>query len=158
MTSGAAVQRKLSSKISCTIHAEVDVPQATCPRRAGHGAMSSGAAAKLEETRTLVASLQTAVDFVKQLSESLAVVTQLLASATMIDVQEAITFLIYSHKFQVKSLQFMMMLGSTSRASLQNARQHSLCLRHVVTLCDITMAPCCRLLTIRCTATSVTYS
>ena len=63
--------------------------------------MSSGAAARLEETRTLVASLQTAVDFVKQLSESLAVVTQLLASATLTDVQEAITFLIYCHKFQV---------------------------------------------------------
>lgn len=63
--------------------------------------MSSGAAARLEETRTLVASLQTAVDFVKQLSESLAVVTQLLASATLTDVQEAITFLTYCHKFQV---------------------------------------------------------
>lgn len=68
---------------------------------AGPSGISSGAAAKLEETRTLVASLQTAVDFVKQLSESLAVVTQLLASATLTDVQEAITFLIYCHKFQV---------------------------------------------------------
>lgn len=51
----------------------------------------------------MVASLQTAVDFVKVVSESLAVLTQLLASSTMTDVQESITLLIYCHKFQVHS-------------------------------------------------------
>lgn len=60
-----------------------------------------GIDSNLEQTRTIVASLQTAVDFVKVLSESLAVVTQLLASSTMTDVQESITLLIYCHKFQV---------------------------------------------------------
>lgn len=64
---------------------------------------SSGIDSNLEQTRTIVASLQTAVDFVKVVSESLAVLTQLLASSTMTDVQEAITLLIYCHKFQVKS-------------------------------------------------------
>ena len=68
---------------------------------AGDAGVSNGLAAKLAETRTLVASLQTAVDFVQQLSDSLGLVTQLLASATLTDVQEAITFLIYCHKFQV---------------------------------------------------------
>ena len=55
----------------------------------------------MEQTRALVASLQTAVHFIEALSESLAVVTQLLASSTMTDVQESITLLIYCHKFQV---------------------------------------------------------
>lgn len=62
-----------------------------------------GIDSNLEQTRTIVASLQTAVDFVKLVSESLAVVTQLLASSTMTDVQESITLLIYCHKFQVQS-------------------------------------------------------
>ena len=55
----------------------------------------------LEETRAIVASLQTGVQFIRVLSQSLSVVTQLLASSTMTDVQEAITLLIYCHKFQV---------------------------------------------------------
>ncbi len=67
-------------------------------------ANSSGIGTKLEQTRTVVASLQTAVQFIKVLSESLAVVTQLLASSTMTDVQESITLLIYCHKFQVQLL------------------------------------------------------
>ena len=65
-------------------------------------AANGGTDSNLEQTRTIVASLQTAVDFVKVLSESLAVVTQLLASSTMTDVQESITLLIYCHKFQVQ--------------------------------------------------------
>ena len=63
---------------------------------------NSGIGSNLEQTRALVASLQTAVHFIQVLSESLAVVTQLLASSTMTDVQESITLLIYCHKFQVK--------------------------------------------------------
>lgn len=64
-------------------------------------AVTDGIDSNLEQTRTIVASLQTAVDFVKVLSESLAVLTQLLASSTMTDVQESITLVIYCHKFQV---------------------------------------------------------
>lgn len=56
----------------------------------------------LEETRAIVASLQTGLHFIRVLSQSLATVTQLLASSTMTDVQEAITLLIYCHKFQVQ--------------------------------------------------------
>ena len=63
---------------------------------------NSGIGSNIEQTRALVASLQTAVHFIQVLSESLAVVTQLLASSTMTDVQESITLLIYCHKFQVK--------------------------------------------------------
>lgn len=64
-------------------------------------AATGGIDSNLEQTRTIVASLQTAVDFVKVVSKSLAVLTQLLASSTMTDVQESITLLIYCHKFQV---------------------------------------------------------
>ena len=64
-------------------------------------AATDGIDSNLEQTRTIIASLQTAVDFVKVLSESLAVLTQLLASSTMTDVQESITLVIYCHKFQV---------------------------------------------------------
>ena len=63
---------------------------------------SSGIGSNVEQTRALVASLQTAVHFIEALSESLAIVTQLLASSTMTDVQESITLLIYCHKFQVR--------------------------------------------------------
>ena len=63
---------------------------------------NSSISGNIEDIRALVASLQTAVHFIKVLSESLAVVTQLLASSTMTDVQEAITLLIYCHKFQVQ--------------------------------------------------------
>ncbi len=63
---------------------------------------NSGIGSNIEQTRALVASLQTAVHFIQVLSESLAVVTQLLASSTMTDVQESITLLIYCHKFQVQ--------------------------------------------------------
>ncbi len=63
---------------------------------------NSGIGSNVEQTRALVASLQTAVHFIQVLSESLAVVTQLLASSTMTDVQESTTLLIYCHKFQVQ--------------------------------------------------------
>ncbi len=66
------------------------------------GETGSSIGSNIEQTRALVASLQTAVHFIKVLSESLAVVTQLLASSTMTDVQESITLLIYCHKFQVQ--------------------------------------------------------
>lgn len=69
---------------------------------AGGETGNSGIGSNIEQTRALVASLQTAVHFIQVLSESLAVVTQLLASSTMTDVQESITLLIYCHKFQVK--------------------------------------------------------
>ncbi|KAL0030248.1 hypothetical protein WJX77_005012 [Trebouxia sp. C0004] len=79
---------------------QTDVP-ATTEGETG----SSGIGSHIEQTRALVASLQTAVHFIQVLSESLAVVTQLLASSTMTDVQESITLLIYCHKFQVHGAQ-----------------------------------------------------
>ncbi|KAL0043109.1 hypothetical protein WJX79_009421 [Trebouxia sp. C0005] len=74
------------------------------PRQKGETG-NSGIGSNIEQTRALVASLQTAVHFTQVLSESLAVVTQLLASSTMTDVQESITLLIYCHKFQVHGAQ-----------------------------------------------------
>ncbi len=51
--------------------------------------------------RAVVASLRTAVEFVKAVSGALPVASQLLASSTLSDVQEAISMLIYCHKFKV---------------------------------------------------------
>ena len=89
-------------------------------------AASGGIDSNLEQTRTIVASLQTAVDFVKVLSESLAVVTQLLASSTMTDVQESITLLIYCHKFQVCPLE----QGDPVEQILQHQRQSRPLVKH----------------------------
>lgn len=82
---------------------------------------SSGIGSNVEQTRALVASLQTAVHFIEALSESLAVVTQLLASSTMTDVQESITLLIYCHKFQVQ-------LDTLTNAV---SAQHVPCIEHI---------------------------
>ena len=89
---------------------------------AGTGA-GGGIDSNLEQTRTIVASLQTAVDFVRVLSESLAVVTQLLASATMTDVQESITLLIYCHKFQVCLWQVLLCLTLCCKILKQETRR-----------------------------------
>ena len=55
----------------------------------------------MENVRAVVASLRTAVDFVKTMSGALPLASQLLASSTLTDVQEAISMLIHCHKFKV---------------------------------------------------------
>ena len=55
----------------------------------------------MENVRAVVASLRTAVEFVKAVSGALPTASQLLASSNLTDVQEAISMLIYCHKFKV---------------------------------------------------------
>ena len=62
-------------------------------------------AANLTQTRALVASLEAAVAFVRSLAGALPVLTQLLASATVSDVHDAIALLITYSKFGITGAQ-----------------------------------------------------
>ena len=62
-------------------------------------------AANLTQTRALVASLEAAVAFVRSLAGALPVLTQLLASATVSDVHDAIALLITYSKFGIAGAQ-----------------------------------------------------
>ncbi len=62
-------------------------------------------AANLTQTRALVASLEAAVAFVRSLAGALPVLTQLLASATVSDVHDAIGLLITYSKFGITGAQ-----------------------------------------------------
>ena len=66
---------------------------------------SAAVAANLTQTRALVASLEAAVAFVRALARALPVLTQLLASATVSDVHDAITLLITFSKFGIAGAQ-----------------------------------------------------
>ncbi|KAK9823736.1 hypothetical protein WJX72_005030 [[Myrmecia] bisecta] len=55
----------------------------------------------VEQLRSLVASLESAVEFIRVLCGAMPVLMQLLASATLTDVQEALNTLIQCHKFEV---------------------------------------------------------
>jgi len=62
-------------------------------------------AANLTQTRALVASLEAAVAFVRSLAGALAVLIQLLASATVSDVHDSIALLITYAKFGIAGAQ-----------------------------------------------------
>ena len=62
-------------------------------------------AANLTQTRALVASLEAAVAFARSLAGALPVLTQLLASATVSDVHDAIALLITYSKFGIAGAQ-----------------------------------------------------
>ena len=68
----------------------------------------------VEQQRTIVASLEMALGFAQNLAGALPVLTQLLASATLTDAQEAIHLLVCFHQFDVEgasaALQLMLPL------------------------------------------------
>ena len=66
---------------------------------------SAAVAANLTQTRALGASLEAAVAFVRALAGALPVLTQLLASATVSDVHDAIALLITYSKFGIAGAQ-----------------------------------------------------
>lgn len=69
------------------------------PYRTGDGI---GAGMNVEQLRTVVASLQTAVAFSRALAGAIPTLTQLLASSSLTDVQESIAMLMACRRFAIE--------------------------------------------------------